>query len=70
MHLHVFLFCLLWPAAAAAPEHCTAAEMPRVSLGDGSTIPAVGFGLYYTPPGASVAASPTGAPTLSCRLTR
>ena len=38
--------------AAAAPEHCQPSDMPNVTLGDGSTIPALGLGLYYTPPGA------------------
>jgi diketogulonate reductase-like aldo/keto reductase len=27
--------------------------MPKVSLGDGNSIPTVGLGLYYTPPGAA-----------------
>ena len=36
---------------AMASETCTSADS-RVSLGDGNSIPAVGFGMYYTPPGA------------------
>jgi len=46
------LSALLLGAALAEPEHCSAADMPRVSLGDGNMLPAVGLGLYYTPPGA------------------
>ena len=36
---------------AMASETCTSADS-RVSLGDGNMLPAVGLGLYYTPPGA------------------
>ena len=31
----------------------TAAKMPRAPLGDGNSLPSVGLGLYYTPPGAA-----------------
>ena len=31
----------------------TATKMPRARLGDGSSLPSVGLGLYYTPPGAA-----------------
>ena len=37
----------------AEPEKCQAADMPKLALGDGHTIPAVGLGLYYTPPGSA-----------------
>lgn len=36
---------------AGEPETCK--DMPKLSLGDGNTIPGVGLGLYYTPPGAA-----------------
>ena len=36
---------------SAAPERCRASEVPNITLGDGETVPAVGLGLYYTPPG-------------------
>ena len=42
---------ILIKKAMAAAETCTSADS-RVSLGDGNSIPAVGFGMYYTPPGA------------------
>ena len=36
----------------AEPERCQAVDMPKLTLGDGHEIPAVGLGLYYTKPGA------------------
>ena len=42
---------LLIKRAMAESETCKSADS-RVSLGDGNSIPAVGFGMYYTPPGA------------------
>lgn len=44
---------LLLAGAAAAPELCAPADMPRLALAANLSIPAVGLGLYYTPPGAA-----------------
>ena len=47
----VLVSALLIKRAMAESETCKSADS-RVSLGDGNSIPAVGFGMYYTPPGA------------------
>ena len=44
--------CFVAACVSAEPERCQVADMPWLPLSDNHTIPAVGLGLYYTPPGA------------------